>query len=796
MPSPSQPAQQSNRVRIVVATSVMLTFISFWRAAAIVLNDLGSSAFYAGGIAEQAIGKSAPWFILGVMLFSFTVRAVYVESCSMFVRGGVYRVVKEALGGTLAKLSVSALMFDYILTGPISGVSAGQYIAGLINELLFTGFRHGFLPVKIALPENWVAVVFALGVTLYYWWENTKGIEESSDKALRVMQITTVMVVVLLGWSAVTLIARGAHLPPWPLPENLRFSAEALGFLHNRGDLVKMFGLFGILIAFGHSVLAMSGEESLAQVNREIAHPKLKNLKRAALVIAIYSFVFTGGATMLGVMLIPDDVRIAVYKDNLIAGIAMYQAGPLALRILFRIFVVVVGFLMLSGAVNTAIIGSNGVLNRVSEDGVLTDWFRRPHRKYGTSYRIINLVVGLQLFTILVSRGDVYLLGEAYAFGVIWSFTFNSLAMLVLRFKYKGPRGWKVPPNLTIGHVEVPVGLGSVFLVLLATALVNLLTKSVATISGIIFSAVFFAIFLASEKINRRKHAHAEQQMQEHFQLQHAETVERESVGIRPGNVLVTVRDYNALHNLRWALEHTNTTDQDVVVMVARLLGTGSGEYDLSMEQIFSDYEQTLFTRAVSVAESYGKHVSLLVVPARDVWSAIVQTANALQSAAVVAGQSTKMSAEEQAFYLGRAWEAMSPPKRQFVFHVVSPDGSVKTYRIGPHTPTMKSEDVHLVHRLWLDLTRLRGLEKMHHSDIVTLALTRFARDYAGRDRDEILRTLQMEEDRRRGLAPAAALPDGISPPPPTSPRPPAGDEDKSPKPADAEPPSPPLTGP
>src|SRR5438094_5909642 len=139
MSSSSQPSTPaSNRVRIVVATSVALTFISYWRAAAIVLNDLGSSAFYAGGIAEQAVGKSAPWFIVAVMLFSFTVRAVYVESCSMFVRGGVYRVVKEALGGTLAKISVSALMFDYILTGPISGVSAGQYIAGLINNIFST----------------------------------------------------------------------------------------------------------------------------------------------------------------------------------------------------------------------------------------------------------------------------------------------------------------------------------------------------------------------------------------------------------------------------------------------------------------------------------------------------------------------------------------------------------------------------------------------------------------------------------------------------------------------------------
>ena len=124
----------------------MLTFISYWRAAAIILNDLGSSAFYACGIAEQAVGKCAPWFIVAVMLFSFAVRAVYVESCSMFVRGGVYRIVKEAMGGNLAKISVSALMFDYILTGPISGVSAGQYIAGLINEVILTADVHGWIP--------------------------------------------------------------------------------------------------------------------------------------------------------------------------------------------------------------------------------------------------------------------------------------------------------------------------------------------------------------------------------------------------------------------------------------------------------------------------------------------------------------------------------------------------------------------------------------------------------------------------------------------------------------------------
>src|SRR5580704_7730823 len=177
----STPAGQSPELsplitvpRVVLATTAMLTFISFWRAAAIVLNDLASSAFYAGGIAEKAIGPSAPWFILAVMLFAYAVCQMYVESCSMFVRGGVYRVVKEAMGSTLAKFSVSALMFDYILTGPISGVSAGLYLVGLLNELLQYFHMHTTLPV------NGTAAFFAVLVTIYFWWENIKGIPESS----------------------------------------------------------------------------------------------------------------------------------------------------------------------------------------------------------------------------------------------------------------------------------------------------------------------------------------------------------------------------------------------------------------------------------------------------------------------------------------------------------------------------------------------------------------------------------------------------------------------------------------
>src|SRR5437773_10182972 len=197
--TPSTERRPSALPRVMLATAAMLTFISFWRAAAIVLNDLASSAFYAGGIAEDAIGKSAPWFILAVMIFAYAVCQMYIESCSMFVRGGVYRVVKEAMGSTLAKFSVSALMFDYILTGPISGVSAGQYLAGFINEVL------SYLHVHGSVPTNSTAAFFAVLVTLYFWWQNIKGIEESSEKAVRIMEFTTVMLVLMIVWCGYTM---------------------------------------------------------------------------------------------------------------------------------------------------------------------------------------------------------------------------------------------------------------------------------------------------------------------------------------------------------------------------------------------------------------------------------------------------------------------------------------------------------------------------------------------------------------------------------------------------------------
>ena len=742
----------SNRpaIKVFVATTVMLSFISFWRAAAIVLSDLASSAYYVGGDAENVIGKSAPWFVLSVMLFSYAVRSLYIESSTMFVRGGVYRVVKEAMGGSLAKLSVSALLFDYVLTGPISAVSAGQYLAGFVVDLTA---RVGH-PLNLAGHRgDYFAAGFAILVTAYFWWKNIQGMHESSEKALRIMQITTVMVVMLIVWCVITLMVHPEtrHLPPLPthhsiMAANVSSHGDTLGWLAHLPFLTMLPWIL-MLVGFGHSVLAMSGEESLAQVNREIEYPKLKNLEKAGAVIFLYSLFFTSLVSFFAVMIIPDNKR-PEYFANLISGLAMFMAGPYNLKLIFQGFVVLVGVLILAGAVNTAIVGANGVLNRISEDGVLTPWFRKPHTKYGTSHRLINTIALLQCLTIVLSRGNVYLLAALYAFGVIWSFAFKSLAVLVLRFKEPGHRDFRVPGNFHIGNIEIPVGLALITILLFAVALINLMTKPLATEAGIAFSGFLYVVFMLSEKHTHKQRKGADHEMREEFRVAEQPLVDREEMKVRPGNVLVAIRDPRNLYYLNTLLKATDTTKQDIVVMTARIYHrehTFSGSSTIDSGELFEEYEQQLFTKVVELAEKQGKHVSLMVVPSANVFDAILQTGSRLESSRLVCGLSNRLTLDEQGKLTGDAWERLPEPRPNVVLEIHAPDHTVQEYYLGPHTPRLREQDLELLHKIWLEVSEDPELASLHHYNIVGMALERLYERLHGAQREEILALLKAE---------------------------------------------------
>src|SRR5579872_394967 len=719
--------------KVVVATTVALSFISFWRGASIVLSDLASSMFYAGGAAEAAVGKAAPWFVLAVMLFSFAVRSVYLESCSMYVRGGVYVVVHDSMGPVMAKLSVSALVFDYILTGPISVVSAGQYVGSLLNEI------GGLMHENYHIDVNLFAAGAGILITIYFWWQNIKGVHESSGKALRIMQITTVMVGILLIWCPITLLlTKGWHLPPSPTPKNLVFSDAAQGWL--QGTFWMQIPMVVIIIAFGHSLLSMSGFETLAQVYREIASPKMKNLKIAANLTCWYAVLCTGVISLFAVMIIPDGIR-PMYINNLIGGLAMSLSGPYLLRLGFHIFVVIVGGLILSGAVNTSIIGANGVLNRVAEDGVLLPWFRKPHKRYGTTSRVINMIVLMQIATILGSRGDMTVLAEAYAFGVVWSFFMKALGVLVLRYQ-RSDQEYKMPLNFRIAGREIPVGLGLTTAVLGVVAVANLFSKQTATIYGVAFTIVFFILFTISEHVNRRR-KQTERKGLEQFNLDHQSQIST-SLHARPGCVLVAVRDYHRMEHLKRVLDKTNLRRHDIVVMTVRPISTGAGEYDLSDAQLFSDYEKELFSHVVEMAEKSGKPVELLVVPAVNPFDALAQAANNLRASRLVTGVSARMESDELARRIGLAWEALPEPRHSFSLEVISPDRPSIYVNLGPHPPRLWPEDVDLLHDLWLKLSEAAVIgSKLHHRDVVGVALRRLQKDLNAPEGDGVISEVQ-----------------------------------------------------
>ncbi len=730
-------SKRAATARVVVASTVALSFITFWQAAAIVLNDLASTMYYIGGITEQAIGKAAPWMVLAVMAFSYVVRSIYMESCGMFVRGGVYVVVRDSIGPTVAKLSVSSLVVDYILTGPISAVAAGQYLGRLLNEM------SEYAGQAWRTDPNTFSVFFSVLVTIYFWWSNIRGVPESSHKALRIMQVTTAMVVALLIWCPVTLLLRGnVTLPPLPTPSNLHLTHESLGWLD--GTMWAQMSFVIMVVALGHSLLAMSGFETLAQVYREVGYPKLKNLRITANIVCTYALLSTGVLSLLAVMIIPDSER-PKYYDNLLGGLVMHLAGAPLLKLGFHVFVVIVGVMILAGAVNTSLIGVNGVLNRVAEDGVLLDWFRRPHRKYGTTYRILNLMALLQIATIIASRGDVLLLGEAYAFGVVWSFALKALGVLVLRYQ-RHDQEYKFPLNLRIGGRELPLGLIAATAMLFLVAIANLFTKQIATIYGVSFTIILYTLFLISERVNAKKST-VERHDLEKFNLDHRPDMEGESgLKARPGCIVVAVRDPKRLWHLQKVLEKTNLRRNDIVVLTIRQISTAADEHDLHQDQIFATQEQELFSHVVTLAEKQGKTVELLVVPAVNPFEAMVQTATTLKASKLVAGVSARMASEELAHRIGRAWERQPEPRHAFSLEISSPDRTPIFVNLGPHPPRLWPDDVDRLHRLWLRLTEESPLgSKLHHRDVVGVALRRMEQELDGPEREQILQAIEDE---------------------------------------------------
>jgi hypothetical protein len=309
-----------------------------------------------------------------------------------------------------------------------------------------------------------------------------------------------------------------------------------------------------------------------------------------------------------------------------------------------------------------------------------------------------------------------------------------------------------VPLNIPLGGGrELPLGVILIAAVLFLTAIVNFFTKYQATIGGVTFSVIFFAIFTYSERRVAKERAGRAESLDQ-FRVYGNEEPANETLGVRPGNILVAIRDPKNLYYLRDVLRRTDTNKQDVVVMTARLYHREHSFGDTSLEarEVFDHYEQELFTAAVAAAEKEGKPISLLVVPATDVFDSIVVTTQRLESSRIVCGPSNKLTPDEQGKLTGDAWERLPEPKPRLVMEVRLPNGVSREYYLGPHLPRLRNQDLELLHRLWLEVTSDPKFCGAHHYHVIAVALEQMERELNSEKRNEILQMLSDELEKRQ----------------------------------------------
>jgi len=261
-------------------------------------------------------------------------------------------------------------------------------------------------------------------------------------------------------------------------------------------------------------------------------------------------------------------------------------------------------------------------------------------------------------------------------------------------------------------------------------------------------------VFELSDIANRKRKAGHGNEM-EKFRLDPSDEVSCEGVSVRPGNVLVAVRNPNRLQHLQRVLDKTDTRKMDIVVLsVRQVTQAGSGEHALDTDQIFSDDETNVFTHVVTLAEKTGKHVELMVVPGSNPYEAVVQTAARLQSSRIVMGLSPKLTPSEQGAEVGYQWEQLPEPRPSLSLEIVLENQKDTVFfNLGPHPPRLWPEDIDLAHRLWLELSAKGPGAKLHHRDIIGVALRRMSTELHSDRSPEVFGDIQREVTNGHGSA-------------------------------------------
>jgi magnesium transporter len=727
-------------VRVVLATATFFSFISSGRGAALVLVELGGAAFFASGAAEQSLGPSAPWFVLAAVLLGGALRAVDLESCALFLPGGLYGAVREAFGKRTAKLAASALLVEHLVLGALAASVAGHYVAAIGRALL------GVSQIRSQIATADVSTVVAVCLLGFIWFRQRQGRFLSTKDLTRIVTGVVGLLAAIVVWGLIAALRRRLWLPPFPVVADL-----PIGLL-DRGPGLSVWVRtpLAFATALGYCLFAVGGVEALGHVAPELQPPRIFHLRRAARLVGLYSVLITGTSGFLVAALAPTGIGTPWF-DAPFAALVSYLPGPGWLKFLVTLGVILGAALFLTTTISRAVVSAQSMLSRLTEEGLVGTTLGVLHARFGTPSRLVDVIVVAQVAIVVMSAGQVWWLARMYAVGLVCGALLKIASLIRFRARRPEPRAFRVPLNSKTARGEWPWGLMLIAAALGIPAALMLVTADPASIAGALLLVVFTGLLAVSERAQETSEATHAAAFEE-FQLLPSADLGLDHVQARPGNLLVAVRRPHVLAHLMAALQAAS--DRDVVVMTVRLVGVDVSD-DPARHPQATEEERRLFTAVVAIAERYGRAVRLLIVPGTDVFDAVAQTVVRLRSSEVYTGESETLSADDQARLLGEAWERV-PKAESFDVRLVIHHSSGRTavYHLGAHAPTLSTEDLNLIHSLWLDAVKAVG-PHVHHRDIVRAALTYMEQQLHGPNRDaavELVRQVARPADELAAL--------------------------------------------
>jgi magnesium transporter len=719
--SPFSPIPPRHPIRVVLSSTALLPFISVRKAAALAIAQLGIAAFFVSGVAVAELGTSAAWFVLlGTALAGFA-RGIDIESWGLLIPGGAVSRVTQAFGPRAAGLASATALVERLLLGALASIIVGHYLAG-VSAIVIGGWRFtGFVR-----PEDLATLLAVLAIGVL-WIRARLGRDIGRDTMARAVWVGVAILAVCVVWGVVT-VARGSAAPLGTLaslPPQLNAHGSTLI------DRVSTF-----VLGWALTLSVIGGGEVLGRSAYEFPPPRIPALRRTALVTFLFSLSITTLGTALFVVLIPVAEQ-ALWLNAPLAGLAQHLVGPPWSRDLIALAVAGSVVLVLIPAAHAALGDAEHMLQRSADVGRVPQTLAALHTRFGTPTRTVDITVTAIILVMLACGGRIAWLARAYAFVILVMLALTAASLVRLRRTHAGRTPFKTPVNLRVMGRELPLGLVGPGIVAAVTGLAMLVVGDVAAMAssvGIVVLALWFTAVRDGTQPAEIS------QGEDQFDLLHAAEPSLDEIDVRPGSVLVPVRNPHALAHVMAALQTAG--ERDVVVMTARMLDIDVSE-EMASQRTPTPYERRLLSDVVTLAERVGRPVRLMIVPARNVPDAIVGTVVRLRSSDIYVGESSTLSAADQARLLGEAWERADKPEaldvRLVIYHR---SGRAETYHLGAHPPSLTSGDLDLIHRLWLDAVKTVG-PHVHHHDVVRAALKQMEQQLTGPQRDEAVAAIR-----------------------------------------------------